>query len=165
MLLNADGPHLRAIRIRCPDGPAGIRYALCMNDITELPPRAITLKPWWAWAIAHAGKRIENRSWPTRYRGPLAIHAGCARFTTAERLSFAQRLAAGGREHPDESAIDRSAIVAIAVLVDCVQLPSDQLGAWGAPNSWHWLLEDVRPLAQPIPMSGKLGIWRLLAGH
>ena len=132
-----------------------------MNDITELRPRAITLKPWWAWAIAHAGKRIENRSWPTRYRGPLAIHAGCARFTTAERLSFAQRLAAAGLELPDESSIDRSAIVATAVLVDCVQLPSDQLGAWGALCSWHWLLEDVQPLARPVPMSGKLGIWRV----
>ena len=29
----------------------------------------------WAAAIAFAGKDIENRSWRTHYRGPLAIHA------------------------------------------------------------------------------------------
>lgn len=40
--------------------------------------RAITVKQPWAWAIAHGGKSIENRSRGTTYRGPLAIHAGLA---------------------------------------------------------------------------------------
>jgi hypothetical protein len=30
----------------------------------------------WASAVAFAGKAIENRSWRTHYRGPLAIHPG-----------------------------------------------------------------------------------------
>lgn len=37
--------------------------------------KALSVRPPWAWAIAHAGKRIENRSRRTTYRGPIAIHA------------------------------------------------------------------------------------------
>ncbi len=31
--------------------------------------------PWW-WAILHCGKTIENRDWPTRFRGTVYLHAG-----------------------------------------------------------------------------------------
>ena len=37
--------------------------------------KAITVRPVWAWAIIYAGKNIENRSWRTHLRGPIAIHA------------------------------------------------------------------------------------------
>lgn len=30
--------------------------------------------PWW-WFILHGGKGIENRSWPTNFRGTVYIHA------------------------------------------------------------------------------------------
>ena len=43
---------------------------------TEPSQRALTIRQPWAFAVVHGGKRIENRSKPTRYRGPLAIHAG-----------------------------------------------------------------------------------------
>lgn len=36
----------------------------------------ISLKPQWAKAIFERGKDVENRSWPTHIRGPIAIHAG-----------------------------------------------------------------------------------------
>lgn len=38
--------------------------------------RALTIRQPWAWAIIHGGKDIENRSWNTKHRGPLVIHAG-----------------------------------------------------------------------------------------
>ena len=37
--------------------------------------KAISLWQPWASLIALGGKKIETRSWPTKYRGPLAIHA------------------------------------------------------------------------------------------
>ncbi len=37
--------------------------------------KALSLRQPWAWAILHAGKRIENRDWGTAYRGPLLLHA------------------------------------------------------------------------------------------
>lgn len=125
------------------------------------PDRAITLRPCWAWAVAHAGKRIENRSWPTKYRGLIYVHAGCGGVKRDDRESLARRLNVARIAYPDESEFARGALVAIAELYDCVQLPRSQLGAWGCPDSWHFLLRDVRPLARPVPMNGKLGIWRL----
>jgi hypothetical protein len=38
--------------------------------------KALTLHQPWAQLVAIGAKRIETRSWSTRYRGPLAIHAG-----------------------------------------------------------------------------------------
>ena len=37
--------------------------------------KALTLTQPWATLVAIGAKRIETRSWPTKYRGPLAIHA------------------------------------------------------------------------------------------
>ena len=38
--------------------------------------KALTIRQPWASLIALGVKTIETRSWPTRYRGPIAIHAG-----------------------------------------------------------------------------------------
>jgi hypothetical protein len=38
--------------------------------------KGLTLTQPWATLVAIGAKRIETRSWPTRYRGLLAIHAG-----------------------------------------------------------------------------------------
>ncbi len=38
--------------------------------------KALTIRQPWASLIAAGVKTIETRSWSTRYRGPLAIHAG-----------------------------------------------------------------------------------------
>lgn len=37
--------------------------------------KALTLYQPWATLIAIGAKKIETRSWDTKYRGPLAIHA------------------------------------------------------------------------------------------
>lgn len=36
---------------------------------------AISIRQPWAWLIIHAAKDIENRTWPTRFRGNVFIHA------------------------------------------------------------------------------------------
>jgi len=37
--------------------------------------KAITIREPWATLVAIGAKQIETRSWPTSYRGPIAIHA------------------------------------------------------------------------------------------
>ena len=37
--------------------------------------KALSVRQPWAWAIAAAGKDVENRTWRTDYRGLIAIHA------------------------------------------------------------------------------------------
>lgn len=38
--------------------------------------QTISIQQPWAWAIFHAGKDIENRTWVTTHRGPILIHTG-----------------------------------------------------------------------------------------
>lgn len=38
--------------------------------------KALSIRQPWAFAITHGYKPVENRTWPTRYRGPILVHAG-----------------------------------------------------------------------------------------
>ncbi len=47
-----------------------------MNKTYEIQPmKAITVWQPWATLLACGAKKYETRSWPTKYRGPIAIHA------------------------------------------------------------------------------------------
>lgn len=41
--------------------------------------KAISIRQPWAWLIVNGFKDIENRSWRTKYRGPVLIHASAAK--------------------------------------------------------------------------------------
>lgn len=114
--------------------------------------KALSVRPPWAWAIAHAGKRVENRSWSTRYRGPLLIHAS-ARYGPDELATLERILSR--RVDPERFAF--GAIVARAELYDV--RPIERVSGRWASGPWCWMLRDVRPLARPIPYSGQLGLW------
>ena len=38
--------------------------------------KAISIRQPWAWLIVHGYKDVENRTWATKHRGPILIHAG-----------------------------------------------------------------------------------------
>ena len=38
--------------------------------------KALSIKNPWAWLIVNGHKDIENRNWPTKYRGTVLVHAG-----------------------------------------------------------------------------------------
>lgn len=115
------------------------------------PIKALTIRQPWAQLIALGVKTIETRSWSTRYRGPLAIHAGTSRpkcsqwedgpFDEVGDFQFGAHVE--GREAPhdwwiqdlrDGSGIDDvydlplGAVVAVADLVDVVPMIDGSLG-------------------------------------
>jgi len=64
----------------------------------NLPMIALSVRQPWAWAIIHAGKDIENRSWQAvnhglRQRGRIAIHAakGMTRDEYEDAANFINR--------------------------------------------------------------------------
>jgi hypothetical protein len=57
-----------------------------------LPFKTITVFPIWAWAIIFGPKHVENRFWPTTYRGRLAIHAGVNRKAEDDDRAFLDSL-------------------------------------------------------------------------
>jgi hypothetical protein len=121
-----------------------------------------------AWAIARGSKPVENRTWQTRYRGLLAIHAALG--MDRRDLAASARLA----ELVDVPAqtiatmpMTRGAVVAVARLADICSaslLRSRVVcgcGPWAMPGHRHLILVDVVALAGPVPCKGALGLWRL----
>lgn len=144
--------------------------------------RAITVKPPWSWAIAHAGKTVENRSRGASYRGPLAIHAGLSwsdagmrdqRVRDSWSAAGLPTLLARGRfsfePFPSRREVAYGAVVAVAELVDshpdagCCQPWGDARYDEGTEQATvhHLVLADIRPLAEPLPCRGALGLWKL----
>lgn len=41
-----------------------------------VPQFALSIRQPWAWLIVNGFKDVENRTWPTKFRGPVWIHAG-----------------------------------------------------------------------------------------
>ena len=76
--------------------------------------KALTLTQPWASLVALGHKQIETRSWATRYRGPLAIHA--AKGFPARARQFAEEERAIGRL---PARIARGAVLCIVELIDC----------------------------------------------
>ena len=114
--------------------------------------RVLTVRQPWAWAIIQGGKDVEKRSWPTRHRGPLLIHAGSAfehdGYETVERLAT--------RPPPAAKEFVHGAIIGVVELVDCVQ---DSDSEWAVPGQWHWCLGGPQTV-EAVPCPGKLGLWR-----
>ncbi len=112
--------------------------------------KALTICQPYAEMIARGEKVIENRTWPTNYRGPLAIHAGKSKcWMDDDDIAEYPRMAFG-------------AVVATATLVDCkrvTDLPWELQGNEHANGPWCWLLTDVLRLDKPIPARGAQGLW------
>ena len=132
--------------------------------------RALSIRQPWAWAIACAGKTVENRSRGTRYRGLLAIHASKAVYREDLDNPLILMAVAGRGFVIDEGPSSTGAVVAVAELAGCHLSPDfgGTCGAtrplcspWAVRDQYHWLLTDVRPLADPVPCRGALGLWRL----
>ncbi len=119
--------------------------------------KCLSIRQPWAWLIVAGWKRIENRGWKTRCRGRLALHA-------AARLggSWDDVLLPHGIALPSLQELPRGALVGTVELVDCLrieELPPERRDDPHAVGPWCWLLADPRPLAQPIPCKGRLGLW------
>lgn len=125
--------------------------------------KVLTVRQPWAWLILHGGKDIENRSWPTNYRGPLAIHAakGMTRQEFDMALDFVSRFDDELSWHM--TAVDfkatSGAIIGIVEVRDCATYNDFR----PCPPRWYmgpyaWILSDPKP-CEPVYVKGKLGLW------
>lgn len=117
---------------------------------------ALSIRQPWAWLIVHAGKDIENRTWPTRFRGRFLVHASKG-MTHAEYEAACDHLWLHGGpaiEPPDFHALERGGIVGSVELVDCVR---------GSASPWFigpfgFALRDPKPMTF-VPLLGQLGFF------
>ena len=136
--------------------------------------RCITIWQPWASLIAYGYKRFETRSWATKYRGPIAIHAGKT-FNKRVFWDLVDHYYSDDRMNED---LPTGAIIAVAELVDCwkvveehlleAQLPGEKrvkfldvkeipFGDF-TPGRYAWELANVQRI-EPIPMKGQQGLW------
>lgn len=121
---------------------------------------ALSIRQPWAALILHAGKDIENRTWSTRVRGRVLVHAG--KGMTGQEYNDAIGFAGWTCEVPfatlirycEAPMLARGGIVGSVEIVDCVQ---------SSPSPWFmgdygFVLRDPRPLPF-VPYKGALGFF------
>lgn len=123
-------------------------------------PRALTLHQPWASLVALLVKRIETRSWSTKYRGRLYIHAGLhlgrpplGSWWWVNGEDGYVLWSKGGRDHPRDESMPLGAIVATCELVDVV--PTEALCWTNAWPDWR-LLQVMDDDPGPSPLVGDL---------
>ncbi|MEI6078297.1 MAG: ASCH domain-containing protein [Verrucomicrobiota bacterium] len=121
--------------------------------------KAISLRQPWAWLIIEGHKPIENRTWETKFRGDIQIHAakGCTQTEYDEAVAFVRSfnpvLAAG---IPPLDRLEKGGIIGLVKITDCVQRHPSRffVGPFG------FVME--RPYPLPFrPMRGMLGIFNV----
>lgn len=130
--------------------------------------KALTLWQPWASAVAAGLKQAETRSWSTRYRGPLLIHASKllppvgVQVWESLRADFAR---VGLLDLRSPGSFPRGAILGIVDLVsvvgvDEVDVPDLEraLGDY-SPGRYAWLLERARALPEPLYVRGAQALW------
>ena len=111
--------------------------------------RALSIRQPWAWAIIHAGKDVENRTWNTHLRGTIAIHA-------SGNVDKEAKLPSGSKKAEPEDLV-RGAIVGLVDIVDVVREHSSE---WFT-GPYGFVLKNPQVLPRPIPCKGSLGFWRV----
>jgi hypothetical protein len=144
--------------------------------------KALTLTQPWATLVAISAKKIETRSWSTPYRGPLAIHA--AKGFPLDARDFAgcrfvnHFLVTAGYATADRNAgLPTGCVVATCHLANClpVEVVDNSRNVWGVSlpplseqerafgnydrGRFAWILEDIKPLPEPLPARGAFGLW------
>lgn len=149
--------------------------------------RALTVRQPWAWAIIHGGKDVENRTRNIAgsYRGPVAIHAGLADADNAPDELWLDAMRDTSTTVLRESGQSLARWQPRGVIVGVVDLSGvhtsresrtasfagqpvcfkdgipigQQCSTWAMTGFEHLEIDNPRPLAEPIPAKGKLGLW------
>lgn len=107
--------------------------------------KALSIQQPFADKIIFRGKNIENRTWRTKFRGTVAIHAS---MKLAEYVELSDK---------EKKTLIRGAIIGVVDIVDCVD---EYISKWfNGPIGF--VLKNPRPLKNPIPCKGKLGFWKV----
>lgn len=121
--------------------------------------KALTIKEPWASLIIEEYKKYEFRSWKTKYRGKILIHAG---------LSIEKDMMERFKDYNID--INPGYIIGEATITDCIlvdeefncELRSIDPVVYGRSNhteTYAWKLENVVKYENQISCKGKLGLW------
>lgn len=121
--------------------------------------KVLTIKEPWATLIIEGYKKYEFRSWKTKYRGKILIHAG---------MSIEKDMLERFKEYNLD--YSKGAIIGEAEIVDCILVDEEfneklrkiNKTVYGKSNhveTYAWKLENVIKYEKPIYIKGQLGLW------
>jgi hypothetical protein len=117
--------------------------------------KALSIRQPWAWLILNASKDIENRDWPTKFRGRVLIHASKGMTIDEYDGALYTALHAGFRSYfPRREELARGGIIGSVEIVDCVT-KSDSPWFFG---EFGFVLRNPKPFPF-IPYRGQLGFF------
>lgn len=137
--------------------------------------KAVTIKQPWATLIALGEKKFETRSWATKYRGPIAIHAGKSVDKEAfEDFYIKGTLAEHGITTWQE--LPTGVVLAKAELVKCHKVGAtvghvsvfecgegitgmEEVFGDYTEGRYAWELANLQVLEEPVPAKGQLSLW------
>lgn len=122
--------------------------------------KVLTIKQPWATLIMQGDKRFEFRSWKTKYRGELSIHAG--KGIDKEAMKRLEKYI------PKDMPLGK--ILGKVNLVDCVPMSDEFKKMLLEENSeiyansvfsedYGWQVENVEVFDEPIEVNGHLSLW------
>lgn len=122
--------------------------------------KVLTLKQPWATLVAEGIKKYEFRSWKTKYRGKILIHAG----TGIDKKEL-EKFKDLNLEFPSKK------ILAEVELEDCLELNEDlnkkiineKNIAYGSKyrTGYAWKLSNIRKINIDKEVKGQLGLWNI----
>lgn len=139
--------------------------------------KAITIKQPWASLIVEGIKDIENRTWPTKFRGRVLIHAADKGWKWQAVLNYLSDKAKAilnsfGYDALWLHRLPTSAIIGSVEIADCVINHSsvwaekgfaftgyDKNGDPKDRQIFNWVLANPIIFPEPIPCKGKLSFW------
>ena len=122
--------------------------------------KVLIIKQPWATLIMQKDKRFEFRSWQTKYRGDLLIHAG--KGIDKEAMKRLEKYI--------PSDMPTGKILGKVTLVDCIKMfpefkemllkeNKDIYTKSSFKENYGWQMENVEVFEKPIEAKGKLSLW------
>jgi hypothetical protein len=118
--------------------PPRVRPLRWTPALLRLP--VLSIRQPFAWLVVNGIKDLENRSWRTRHRGPLLIHASANLIDLTEEVC-AEYGARGRIRMPEDYEV--GGVIGYVEVVDCVR-HHDSI--WKHRGTWGWVLANARPL-------------------
>ncbi len=125
--------------------------------------KTISLREPFASLVKEGVKKIETRSWQTKYRGELYIHASKRKLTKKDEDVYKKVLA-----FLNDADFKYGYIIAKSQLVACILIDrkfikkinkKEYLCGDYQIGRYAWILEEIEVLEEPISAKGQLGIW------
>lgn len=119
----------------------------------------LSIRQPWAWLIVNGFKDIENRDWPTNFRGELLVHAGqtMPRTYYNETVQDLQMLGLYPPSLPAYEDLPRGGLVGWTHIADCRQ---QHPSPWKMEDTYGFVLRDSRPIPF-VPYKGRLGFFNV----